>query len=509
MLNIVFRCDASVQIGSGHIMRCLALANELREQGADVTFVCREHPGHLFDVIESYNFRLLRLSIPVFSTKGSLVHAHWLGGTQEEDSQQTLSVLTTIGKADWLIVDHYALDIVWESAMREIADHIMVIDDLADRGHDCDVLLDQNLQLADFDARYEKLVPNHCKQLLGPKYALLRPEFLQAQTCNKSRVAETLRVFVFFGSSDLTNETVKTLRSIQQLGRTGITTDLVVGYANPYQEEIAEICTHIENIKVHRQVKNMAKMMAGADIAIGAGGITMWERCSLGLPSIVMSVAENQQAGCEAAARQGAIVYLGASASVGEDLLLAAMRVLVAAPAFLQSISLKSAALVDGKGVIRVARQLLGSKMILRRATPSDCESIFHWRDAEETRKFSNTTSRISLQDHRAWYRNVLDNNDQQLLIGELDKQPVGVLRIDRDGKRAVVSVYLVPGNYGKGFGGQIIEQGIAWVKLHWAELVCLEAIIKDENKVSKSVFLEAGFKCSVCTYVNELRTKT
>ena len=154
MLKVAFRCDASIQIGSGHVMRCLTLANELHDKGVEITFVCREHPGHLFDFIETSKHCLMSLPLPTSLAVGKLAHAQWLGVTQEEDARQSIEALKIIGHVDWLVVDHYALDVEWETAMRVGTEHIMVIDDLADRKHDCDVLLDQNYYDG-LEGRYE------------------------------------------------------------------------------------------------------------------------------------------------------------------------------------------------------------------------------------------------------------------------------------------------------------------------------------------------------------------
>jgi UDP-2,4-diacetamido-2,4,6-trideoxy-beta-L-altropyranose hydrolase len=365
-------------------------------------------------------------------------------------------------------------------------------------------LLDQNYY-SDMETRYEKLVQPHCKKMLGPKYALLRPEFKEARGNLKVRDGSVKRIFVFFGGSDPTNETGKALRAIQQFGRPDIAIDVVVGSTNPHQEEIASLCAQLANTQIHRQVNNMAELMARADVAIGAGGGTMWERCSLGLPTIVVSVAENQQPGCEAVARLGAILYLGGSVCAGVELFEAALHVAMSSPAFLKSMSEKCETLVDGQGVKRIARQLIAPAIILRRATLADCESMFNWRNAEETRQFSSATSPISIEEHRVWYNKTLENSNRQLLIGESDQQAVGVLRFDRDGKRAVTSVYLVPGNYGKGIGGRLIEQGNAWVKQHWPEVNSIEAVIMEGNAASMTAFLEAGFKRCSYTYVKQI----
>jgi len=264
-MKIIIRCDASIQIGSGHVMRSLTLANELREQGAETMLLCREHTGHLFGLIESSQHRLLRLPFSDSTPKGRLAHAHWLGLTQQEDVRQTLGALKTIGHLDWLIIDHYALDVEWETATRPYARHVMVIDDLADRKHDCDVLLDQNYY-CDMETRYEKLVLPYCKKMVGPKYALLRPEFKEARSNLRVRDGTVKRIFVFFWASDPTNETGKTLRAIQQLGRTDIVIDVILGASNQYHEDIGNFCAASPEAKLYWQVNNIAKLMAHADL---------------------------------------------------------------------------------------------------------------------------------------------------------------------------------------------------------------------------------------------------
>jgi UDP-2,4-diacetamido-2,4,6-trideoxy-beta-L-altropyranose hydrolase len=358
-MKIVFRTDSSIQIGSGHLMRCLTLANALYEKGAEITFVCREHTGHLFDLIESTNHQLTRLSLPTSWTGGKLAHAEWLGASQEEDAQQTAEALKIIGRVDWLIVDHYALDIEWETAMRLFTKRIMVIDDLADRKHDCDLLLDQNLHL-DMGTRYKKLVPLSCKILLGPKYALLRPEFKVARSGLKMRDGSVKRIFIFFGGSDPTNETGKTLRAIQQLDRTDIAIDVVVGATNPFHEDIASICAELSEAKLHCQINNMANLMARADIAIGAGGSTTWERCALSLPTLTISVAENQVSIAEGVDQTNAQIYLGAASEVTSEIIAAQLERLLQQRQELIAMSEAGQRLVDANGSHRIIEALKG-----------------------------------------------------------------------------------------------------------------------------------------------------
>lgn len=308
-LKIAFRCDASIQMGSGHVMRCLTLANELREQGAVITFICREHEGNLFNLIKSSGFDLVPLKLGTQVTKGNLAHAHWLGATQEEDVQQMIESLKLIRDIRCVIVDHYALDINWEAEVKKCVNRIMVIDDLADRRHNCDLLLDQNYY-SQIELRYENLVPINCLKLLGPKYALLRPEFVEARKSLKIHDGSVKNLFIFFGGSDPTNETKKTLLALQSSDIDDMKINVVVGQSNPNKEQIRAICES-NHWNYHCQIKNMAELMSNADLAIGSGGAVNLERCYLGLPSIIIMIAKNQMETSNALAHARVVENLG------------------------------------------------------------------------------------------------------------------------------------------------------------------------------------------------------
>lgn len=327
-MNIVIRTDASVEIGTGHVMRCLALADALRSKGAIISFICRELHGSLCDFLAARGYVVHRLDELNSANKGSIFqktpHSHWLNVNWNADAEQTEAILAKEKDVEWLIVDHYALDSEWESRVRQYAHKIMVIDDLADRPHACDLLLDQNLYL-DLESRYDGLVPIHCQKLLGPKFALLRPEFLEARKNLRIRDGLVKRILIFFGGVDPTNETLKALEAIQLLNRPDIAVDVVVGAANPSKDRIKEICLTMSNAHYHCQVDNMALLMVNADLAIGAGGSTMWERCYLGLPSITVVIADNQIEIAKTVAAQGAIWNLGLPNEVNVGSLLKAV----------------------------------------------------------------------------------------------------------------------------------------------------------------------------------------
>jgi UDP-2,4-diacetamido-2,4,6-trideoxy-beta-L-altropyranose hydrolase len=323
-MNIVIRTDASIEIGSGHFMRCLTLADQLRSKGAAVSFISRELPGNLCDMAEKKGYGIHRLPFAgqcPAEADATQPHSHWLGVTWETDANETQEILQQLSPpAEWLIVDHYALDKRWETQMRPFTNKIMVIDDIADRPHDCDVLLDQNLY-RDMDTRYDGLVPTHCKKLLGPAFALLRPEFIEARKSLRKRDGSVRRILIFFGGSDPTNETTKAIEAISILNRPDIEVDVVVGNVNPHKEQIRQRCSLMPNVIFHGQVENMAELMSQADLAIGAGGTTTWERCCLGLSSITIILAQNQLETTGAVARAGATWDLGRREQVNATLL--------------------------------------------------------------------------------------------------------------------------------------------------------------------------------------------
>lgn len=347
-MRVAIRADASVEIGTGHVMRCLALAAALREKGAEVAFVCRDLEGNLCDLIEAQRFPAYRLP-----------RSGEAGQDWRPDAEQTVAFLAKVWpRADWLIVDHYRLDGRWESLVRAFTGKIMVIDDLADRPHDCDLLLDQNY-CQGMDSRYSGLVPSYCCLLLGPAYALLRSEFSRAREGLKRRDGALRRMLVFFGGSDPTNETAKALAGIRQFNRPEVAVDVVVGSSNPRRDEIGRLCEALPNAAYYCQVDNMAELMASADLAIGGGGSTTWERCCLGLPALVAVLADNQAELVRAVAEYGAIVNLGWADRLAPADYRHALEAV--APERLARMEQLGIELVDGKGRERVVEALVQS----------------------------------------------------------------------------------------------------------------------------------------------------
>ena len=334
MYLVFIRADASSLIGSGHVMRCLTLAQRLRkEQNAKVIFIMRKLLGNLIDVVRKQSFAVLVLP-PADQDYELEDYGLWLTVPMEVDAQQTIKVLQHYLQehgcdvVDRLIVDSYALDEQWELMLRPYCREIMVIDDLANRRHDCDILLDQNFYL-NKDVRYVGLVPEHCKMLLGPEHALLREEFYEAKKNLRKRDGNIKNILVFYGGSDLTNETEKAIKALVQLHDEGYNfmADIITGVSNFRREKIEKICSKYRFLQYYCQVSNMAEFMNKADLMLGAGGSTTWERLYMELPALVTAVAENQIQGCEDCRQAGIIEYLGINDDVNANMIAEALRI--------------------------------------------------------------------------------------------------------------------------------------------------------------------------------------
>tara|TARA_B110000008_G_scaffold279950_1_gene329916 strand:+ start:2538 stop:3563 length:1026 start_codon:yes stop_codon:yes gene_type:complete len=285
-MKVVFRVDASLKMGIGHLMRCLTLANELRGQKHEIFFICSDLIGNLISKIQYPVYILPRDE--KFSSEN--VYLDWLGSTTEYDSEQTIKVIPK--NTDLLVIDSYALDKSWHRELRPFTKKIMVIDDLANKHFDCDILLNQNLGAA--ISHYSDKVPDDCKLFLGPKYSLLRSEFsdLRQAAIKKRKETKLIKnILISMGGIDSENITYNILNDISKNYNIAV----VLGGMSPHNSMIKEYAKSKNNIKVYIDCDNLAKLMLDADLAIGAGGSTTWERCCLGLPTLLFVLSENQR----------------------------------------------------------------------------------------------------------------------------------------------------------------------------------------------------------------------
>ena len=361
MQRAVFRVDASVQIGMGHLTRCLTLANALAERGAKSCFLLRSHAAGLVALVEGNGHDVTLLPDPPAGSRPETAdagaYAHGLPTTWQQDAVLTSQAMDRIGAADWLIVDHYALDFRWENACRHGASRLLAIDDLADRRHDCDLLLDQNL-VREMHARYRDRVAETCVQLLGPRYALLRPDFAKQRRLLTGRSGEIGRILVCYGGSDPTNETAKAVRAIGSLRIPSVEVDVVVGPSNPHTDSIMRLCSGLSGARVYRGANNIAELMRRADLSIGAGGVMSWERCCLGLPAVLVDIAENQVGALAALADAGAALYLGSATEVTVEMVAEGLLSLFDSAPRVRTMGEAAFELVDGEGRNRVVARM-------------------------------------------------------------------------------------------------------------------------------------------------------
>jgi UDP-2,4-diacetamido-2,4,6-trideoxy-beta-L-altropyranose hydrolase len=364
-MNVFIRADASVEMGTGHIMRCLTLAEKLRDRGATVSFISRNHEGNLNDWIRSVK-KFTVYSLPVQlgcqNNKSDSIYKKWLGADVADDVQLTRNILSEAPSTiDWLIIDHYGIDEEWEKKLRPYVGKIMVIDDLANRPHDCDVLLDQNMH-SDMEARYETLVSPTCRKFLGPQYALLRQEFINERKKLRKRDGILRRILIFFGGTDPTNETMKTLKAIESLNRNEIRVDVIVGLSNPHKEQVQKKCLSLSHVNYYCQVNNMASFIREADLAIGASGSSTWERCCLGLPALSVCIADNQELIARESEKKGIGIYLGNSNEVDSDKIKREIEKLINSPDILLHMQKKCLSVVNGHGAEFLSNVLFEKK---------------------------------------------------------------------------------------------------------------------------------------------------
>lgn len=355
--NIFFRTDASLEIGNGHVMRCLTLADKLRDQGYECQFICRDHEGHLNEIIKNKGFKahlLMRTERIDFSSSLQGGYEKWLGASWNEDALQTIDIIKEYS-ASWLVVDHYGIDYRWEYLVAKSVENILVIDDLANRPHQCDILLDQTFSRN--AASYKALVSGDCKLLCGSNYALLRPEFgtLRAESLYNRKDNKLKKILISMGGVDINNVTGKILKSLHDCKLPkDIKIIVVLGSTAPWLEDVNQQVKKLPwDAELRVAVDNMAELMAESCLAIGASGATSWERCALGLPTILLVLADNQIMIADELSNAGAVVKVD-----DYDEIPVQVNRLIDNSYLMQTMSRRSASIVDGRGTERVQNEM-------------------------------------------------------------------------------------------------------------------------------------------------------
>lgn len=499
-MNVVFRVDASARTGVGHVMRCLALACALRERGVNVFFVCREHDGGLCDFISHRGFEVRRLPAPSVGSQAdkAFAHAASLGATWQEDAEQVRAIINALGfKPDWLVVDHYAIDQRWECILRMSVERIMVIDDLADRIHDCDLLLDQNLQ-AQMLTRYRGKVPVSCGLLVGPEYALLQPIYVELRDRTVPRRGPIQRVLIFFSGADSCNLTGRTLGAFLSFNRSDIEVDVVTTATYPYADSLRRQAIGHGNIHLHSDLPTLAPLMAVADLAIGAGGATSWERLCMGLPALVVTLADNQLAVADELSQRGLILWLGHHNEVNEQAIAQALGKLLQ-QGLEEDWSLRCRATVDGHGANRVCAALtitVNTPLQVRYARLDDEALLLSWANDLTTRSNSFSPAPIPEASHRDWFRTRLRNQAgcRLYIVETIEGIALGQVRFERQGQAWEVDYGLAPVFRRRGLGRPVLEAALLKLDAGRQDSLIIVGHVKNGNFPSRKVFESLGF---------------
>ncbi|HXV28870.1 MAG TPA: UDP-2,4-diacetamido-2,4,6-trideoxy-beta-L-altropyranose hydrolase [Sinorhizobium sp.] len=503
-LRIIFRVDASTDIGTGHVIRCLTLGERLRKQGADVGFVCRELDGHLCDLIERRGFGVSRLPAPPSgsqpSAEGEPKHASWLGLSWQQDAAQTAEAIAHPSLPDWIVVDHYALDSRWEETFRARGVKLLVIDDLADRQHSCDVLLDQNLS-AEMVGRYTGRVPQNCTLLIGPAYALLQGDYSMLRTRTPPREGPIRRLLISFGGVDKDCLTEKTVVALLALDTPQLQADIVLSSTSPQFSRIFNRIAGNPAFRLHDRVASLAPLMLAADLAIGASGTTNWERLCLGLPALVVTVADNQTPIAAELAARHLIRWLGHADAVDQAQIESALRELLEI-GLDGTWSERCVSVVDGQGTDRVCAVLLahpGMALSVRHAELRDEALLLDWANDPLSRQNGFNPKPIAPGEHRAWFRARLRSPDNcvMCIVETMSAIPLGQVRFDRRGEKWEISYAVAPPFRGRGAGRTMLATAIDFFRQSHADAALLGQV-KIDNLASRRIFESLGFEAHI-----------
>lgn len=499
-MKIFFRVDASKEIGTGHVIRCITLAKELKEQGANCIFLSRDHKGNLFDYIKDNGFELKILkknnkNLNNEKSEPFLFHNNWLGVSQTQDALQTIDLIKDLNP-DWLVVDHYGIDYRWHKMMRSYGKRLCVIDDLSDRKHECDLLLDQNL-VKDYQHRYDKLVGTKVTKLLGPNFALLQNDYAEIRKFIHSRKF-VKNLLVYFGGSDLHNLTEYVTDILIKINYKEKIT-LILDSKNSQFARIKDKIKDKKNFELHNNLPSLAYILKDVDVAIGASGTATWERCALGVPSFVITIAENQKLIAAEMHRQGYIKLLGNYDDINSIILEKTLNDIINNRIKIEEWSQHCLNLVDGLGAKRVAEILTldeYSHFDIRYANHSDKEILFEWRNEASVRSNSFSNHEIKFEEHCNWLDNVLKNKKNNIfyIVSTAFGFPLGQVRFSLSSTGWDLDYSIRVDFRGKKLAKNLLAKALHSFSMEQPDNF-IYARVLTKNLVSQNVLESVGFK--------------
>ena len=506
--SVLIRVDASLRIGSGHLIRCRNLARGLRSRGIDVLFICRCHYDSIHASLLDGEFSLLEL--PSFVSDSQIDrklsgYENWLGCSEPHDASDFWDAITSAGftRIKACVIDHYALGEGWENFVRKRLPNatFLVLDDLANRSHDSDWLIDASRPNSDAASEYRELLSGHTKLLTGAYYALLSHDYSLLAPITPAR-RRLRRILIFFGGIDDKNFTALALSALSHPDLQSIDVDVVLGLSSPHLETISQAACSMPNVRIHVGLPSLSALMIKADLSIGAAGITSWERACLGLPAVVIPVAKNQECGAYELHRIGAAISLEAKDAteiVGK--IRSTLLALLASQTSLKEMSTSAIRLGDGRGVQRAVTCLLGPDFPLRlRSTVlSDIWLYYWWASDLSVRSQSFNTQPIAVADHQNWFKSCIDSpNFAMFILVDRCDLPLGQIRFERQPRsnvRVKISFSLDRIVRGLGLGVELLELGLDALCASWGDGLQCFAQVKADNLASARVFLKYGFE--------------
>ncbi|MCX6984289.1 MAG: UDP-2,4-diacetamido-2,4,6-trideoxy-beta-L-altropyranose hydrolase [Lentisphaerae bacterium] len=471
--SYIIRADASISSGTGHLMRCVSLAQSLKDAGGEVTFAVSESPENTLKKIKS-EFAAVKIK----SEPGT-------GSDAAETIEKALAV-----NSKWVVTDGYHFDSKYQESIKAAGLKLLFFDDY---GHcdkySADIVLNQNSYAS------EKYYPNpdiFTRLLLGTKYSSLRREFLKYRSFKRETSETATKVLVTMGGSDPLNTTLKVLNSIKKITKRQLETKIVVGGANPHLNSIEKEISKYPNIQILKNVSNMPELMAWGDLAVSGGGTTCWEICLMKLPNMILYCADNQVPIAESLDKAGAAVNIGRASEISEQSISEKIEKLLCDSRRREAMSEESGKLVDGLGAERVAEEM--SAPFLRHVLESDCDFVYGLSNSAEVRAISFSKDPIPWETHLKWFPGILKDKNSAFYIAEdCNGNPIGQIRFKKDSNEAVVSVSLVKGVRGKGYGSRIIAQGTEAL-FRSSDVNIVHAYVKKENPASARSFEKSGF---------------
>lgn len=488
-MKLLIRADASSQIGTGHIMRCLALAQTWQDARGEAIFVMATSAPALEKRLQSEGIKVVHLSVLLGSA---------------EDAKETARTAQQLD-ASWIVVDGYHFDGKYQQIIKDTGLHLLFIDDYGHADHYyADIVLNQNIYA--HEGLYANRKP-YTQLLLGTRYALLRREFWQWQGWKRETPTVARRVLVTLGGADPDNVTLKVIQALQQVEAGALEAFVVVGGSNPYYGQLQSAVEGSRfPIRLERNITNMPELMVWADMAVAAGGTTSWELAFMGLPSLILILADNQRASAEKLGTNGVVDNLGWHENVSTRDIRNSIVRLLAGVNERKHISQKGQELVDGEGSTRVLVELESKILRLRTVSEDDCRLLWEWANDPEVRSVSFSSKPIPWENHIQWFNSRLNDPNCVIHVAlNKDDIPIGTARYEIKDNEAVISISIDCKFRNLGYGSNLIQLSSKKI-LRDLDIVKINAYIKVDNHASIRAFVKSGFQRAETTTVQGVR---